>query len=49
MNLKRLIVDRQAKKLRNQKEIKKNIEHMYEYIVFKKTKLINLLAENFQI
>ncbi len=46
---KRLIVDRQAKKLRNQKEIKKkNIEHMYEYIVFKKTvKLINLLARKF--
>lgn len=46
---KRLIVDRQAKKLRNQKEIKKkNIEHMYEYTVFKKTvELINLLALKF--
>ena len=46
---KRLIVDKQAKKLRNQKEIdKKNIEHMYEYTVFKKTvELINSLALKF--
>ena len=46
---KRSIVDKQAKKLRNKKEIdKKNIEHMYEYTVFKKTvELINLLAFKF--
>lgn len=46
---KRLIVDRTAKKLRNLKEIKKKSnEHMYEYIVFKKTvKLISSIALKF--
>ena len=46
---KRLIVDRTAKKLRNLKEIKKKSnEHMYEYIVFKKTvELISSIALKF--